>query len=61
MGKNGLIQNVMTLKKSVRNLGREKYIKTDDSLLKVKYHEKLTEYKKKCKFKKYKFWENTLK
>ena len=47
------------LKKSVRNLGREKYIKTGDSLLKVKYHEKLNEYKKKCKFKKYKFWENT--
>ena len=29
-------------------------------MLKVKYHEKLNEYKKKCKFKKYKFWENTL-
>ena len=49
----------MTLKK-VSGIWGEKYIKTDDSLLKVKYHEKLNEYKKNCKFNKYKFWENTL-
>ena len=49
------------LKKDVRNLGREKHKKPDDNLLKQKYHEKLKEYKSKCKNKKNMFWENTLK
>ena len=41
-------------------MGREKHKKPEDSLLKEKYHEKLKEYKKNCKFKKCNFWENTL-
>ena len=48
------------LKKNVRNLGREKYRKHNDSLLKEKYHEKLKEYKKKCKPKRINSWHSTL-
>ena len=48
------------LKKNVRNLGRKKYNKPHESLLREKYHEKLKEYKRKCKSKKYNFWQNTL-
>ena len=48
------------LRKDVRRFGREKYRKSDDSLLREEYHEKLKEYKNKCKSKRNNFWQNTL-
>ena len=39
------------LKKDVRKTGREKHRRPNDNLLNTKYHEKLKEFKKKCKSK----------
>ena len=48
------------LKKQVRQIGRDKHKKPHDTLLKTKYHEKLKEFKSKCKSKRYYFWQNKL-
>ena len=49
------------LKCYARKLGREKHKNPHDNLLKNKYHEKLREYKNKCKSKRYHFWQETVK
>ncbi len=48
------------LKMQVRRAGREKHSRPNLNLLKTKYHEKLREYKMKCKSKRYLFWQNTI-
>ena len=48
-----------TLKHEVRNLGKKKHEIPNDSLMKEKYHKKLNEYKKKCKYKRNNFWKKT--
>ena len=45
-------------KSEVRKAGRNKYNDPKDNLLRTKYHEKLREYKSKCKSKRYNFWQN---
>ena len=40
-------------KPEVRKIGRDKYFNPNDNLLKTKYHQKLREYKSKCKSKRY--------
>ena len=44
----------------MRKAGKQKFEKPNESFLKVKYHEKLSEYKKKCKSKRNAFWQNKL-
>ena len=46
------------LKEEVRDAGRGKHNKPHDNLLKVKYHEKLKEFKGKCRSKRFMFWQN---
>ena len=48
------------LKKGVRTIGRKKIRKPNDNLLKKKYHEKLKEFKKKCKSKRNIFWQRNI-
>ena len=48
------------LKSEVRGVGKEKHLSPHDNLLRAKYHEKLKEYKKTCKSKKYFFLQDSL-
>lgn len=48
------------LKLEVRRVGREKHSRPNFNLLTTKYHEKLKEYKIKCKSKRNLFWRNTI-
>ena len=49
-----------SLKQEVRKIGQEKLISPSNSLLREKYHEKLKEYKRNCKSKKYFFLQKNL-
>ena len=46
------------LKSEVHKAGKEKHNNQHNSLLRLRYHEKLKEYKTKCKTKRYLFWQN---
>ena len=46
------------LKRDVRYAGKQKYLNPQNSFLKSKYHEKLKEYKRNCKTKRFHFWQN---
>ena len=46
------------MKREVRKAGKEKFLNPNVNLLKTKYHEKLKEYKRKCKSKRYNFWQS---
>ena len=48
------------MKKDLRGLGKEKHNKPTESILRTRYHEKLKEFKKKCRSKRNIFWEETL-
>ena len=45
----------------MRNLGRQKHDASKGNFLKNKYHEKLKEYKKKCRSKRFLFWQTKFK
>ena len=48
------------LQREVRKIGKGKLLSPSDNLLREKYHEKLKEYKKTCKSKKYFFLQDNL-
>ena len=48
------------LRRNVRVIGRQKLNNPEDNLLKSKHHEKLKEFKKKCKSKRYNFWKEKM-
>ena len=50
-------QDCQKLKQDVRKLGRRKHSDPYDNLLRVKYHEKLREFKGKCRSKRFLFWQ----
>ena len=50
--------NCDKLKHEVRGAGKDRLQYPDNTLLKSKYHEKLKEYKRTCKSKRYFFWQN---
>ena len=53
--------NCNVLKCEVREVGKQKHANPHNNLLKIKYHEKLKEYKRECKSKRYHFWQNKFK
>ena len=50
----------LELRGKVRKVGREKLKNPESTLLKSKYHEKLKEFKTKCKSKRYNFWQKKM-
>ena len=53
--------NCNALKCEVREVGKQKHDNPHNNLLKMKYHEKLKEYKRECKSRRYNFWQNKFK
>ena len=49
-----------SLKTEVHKTAKAKHKDPHNNLLRSKYHEKLKEYKKKCKLKRFQFWQNKL-
>ena len=53
--------NCYVLKCKVDVVGKQKHANPHNNLLKMKYHEKLKEYKRECKSRRYNFWQNKFK